>query len=68
MKIAFDALLQSVDKTLSVPQQSAILEKPGFTGNEKLVDHTKAYTLNNVTYTYHNSIENDSVILQAKLK
>ncbi|TKI72027.1 hypothetical protein FC756_03190 [Lysinibacillus mangiferihumi] len=68
VEIAFKGLLQSVDKTLSVPQQSAILEELGFKNNGKLVDHTKAYTLNNVTYTYHSSIENDSVILQAKLK
>jgi len=68
VKIAFEALLKSVDKTLSPPQQSAILEELGFTNNGKLVDHTKAYTLNDVTYTYYSSIENDSAILEAKLK
>ncbi|MFF2793549.1 hypothetical protein [Lysinibacillus xylanilyticus] len=68
VKIAFEALLQSTDKTLSTQQQSAILEKLGFTSDGKLIDHTEVYTLNNVTYTYHSSIENDSAILQAKLK
>ncbi|MEQ6353924.1 hypothetical protein ABNX05_04790 [Lysinibacillus sp. M3] len=68
VKIAFEALLQSADKTLSTQQQSAILEKLGFTGDGKLVDHTEVYTLNNITYTYYSSIENDSVILQVKLK
>ncbi|MGE7926361.1 hypothetical protein [Lysinibacillus xylanilyticus] len=68
VKIAFEALLQSADNTLSIQQQSAILDKLGFTGVGKLVDHTEVYTLNNVTYTYHSSIENDSAILQAKLK
>ncbi|MFJ5564843.1 hypothetical protein [Lysinibacillus xylanilyticus] len=68
VKIAFEALLQSTDKTLSTQQQSAILEKLGFISDGKLIDHTEVYTLNNVTYTYHSSIENDSAILQAKLK
>ncbi|OXS75938.1 hypothetical protein B1B04_02770 [Lysinibacillus sp. KCTC 33748] len=68
VKIAFEALLQSADKTLSTQQQSAIMEKLGFTSDGKLVDHTEVYTLNNVTYAYHSSIENDSAILQAKLK
>ncbi|MFJ8513524.1 hypothetical protein [Lysinibacillus xylanilyticus] len=68
VKIAFQALLQSADKTLSIQQQSSILEKLGFKGDEKLVDHTESYTLNNVMYTYHSSIENDSVILQTELK
>ncbi|QQP12863.1 hypothetical protein FJQ98_01875 [Lysinibacillus agricola] len=68
VKIAFEALLQSADKTLSIQQQSAILDKLGFTGDGKLVDHTETYTLNDVMYTYHSSIENDSAILQAKLK
>ncbi|MCY9547273.1 hypothetical protein [Lysinibacillus xylanilyticus] len=68
VKIAFEALLQSADKTLSTQQQSAILGKLGFTGDGKLVDHTEVHTLNNVTYTYYSRIENDSAILQAKLK
>ncbi|MFC9539231.1 hypothetical protein ACFTQ7_05035 [Lysinibacillus sp. NPDC056959] len=67
VKIAFEALLQSVDNTLSIQQQSAILEKLGFTGDGKLVDHTKSHSHSPFMYTYHSSIENDSAILQAKL-
>ncbi|MEB2299874.1 hypothetical protein LAV72_09600 [Lysinibacillus xylanilyticus] len=68
VKIAFEALLQSVDDTLSIQQQTAILEKLGFTGDGKLVDHTKSHSHSPFMYTYHSSIENDSAILQAKLE
>lgn len=68
VKIAFKALLKSVDDTLSIQQQSAILEKLGFTGDGKLVDHTKSHSHSPFMYIYHSSIENDSAILQAKLE
>lgn len=68
VKIAFFALLRTIDESLSLTQQYAIFDELGMSDDSKMMDHTGVYALNDVEYTYVGSVEEDTLMLKAEPK
>lgn len=66
VRIAFQALLKSMDSSLSVTQQLMIFENLGITGKADMLDHEDIYSLNDITYSYKGSVEADAIRLSAE--
>lgn len=64
--IAFQALLKSVDSSLSVPQQLVIFDNLGIDGGSGMLDHSSTYTLDDIKYSYQGDIEDDVIFLTAQ--
>ncbi|OXS70246.1 hypothetical protein B1B04_18980 [Lysinibacillus sp. KCTC 33748] len=68
LKIAYLALIKSVDGSLGTIQQFTVFEKLGITGDSKMLDHSGTYNLNDVSYVFKGDIENNTLILKAEPK
>lgn len=66
IKISFEALIKSVDPSLSVIQLLTIMDKLGMNWGSSMLSSSATYELNGVSYNYIGSVENDIVRLQAK--
>lgn len=52
LKSAFQALIKSVDESITDTQQLVIFDKLGITGDEKMLDHTDTYKFNDILFAY----------------
>lgn len=67
LKSAFQALILSVDNSITDTQQSGIFDKLGITGDEKMLDHTDTYRYNDITFVYRAKNDEGTLTFQAKL-
>lgn len=67
LKSAFQALIKSVDESITDTQQTVIFEELGITGDEKMLDHTDTYKYNDINFVYRAKNEEGTLTFQAKL-
>ncbi|MEK5429722.1 hypothetical protein MKY88_02555 [Lysinibacillus sp. FSL R7-0073] len=67
LKSAFQALIKSVDESITDTQQLVIFDKLGITGDEKMLDHTDTYKFNDILFAYRAKNEEGTLTFQAKL-
>ncbi len=67
LKSAFQAMITSVDESITDTQQSVIFDKLGITGDEKMLDHTDTYKYNDITFVYRAKNDEGTLTFQANL-
>ncbi|MDP1395301.1 hypothetical protein Q8G28_17575 [Lysinibacillus capsici] len=67
LKSAFQAMIKSVDESITDTQQTVIFDKLGITGDEKMLDHTDTYKYKDITFVYRAKNEEGTLTFQAKL-
>lgn len=66
VKIAFEAIIKSVDPSLSPIQRMVIMDKLGMNWGSSMLSSTAVYDLNGISYIYQGSVEQDVIRLQIK--
>lgn len=67
LKSAFQAMIKSVDESITDTQQTVIFDELGITGDEKMLDHTDTYKYNDINFVYRAKNEEGTLTFQAKL-